>query len=186
LALAGSIPASGVMGVVGREFVSGAGALSFLLIAVAAWRERAALLARSRPWLAATLVALLVAENLSAETPARISRTRQRAALCHIPPPPAGCASLYVVASRVIEPVYINTELDALYPHNVDAMLLAELWRVPTINGFSTFNPPDWNFASPRAADYDVRVMAYARRHALHGLCRLDVRRQQPWTLARA
>ncbi|KQM57290.1 MULTISPECIES: lipopolysaccharide biosynthesis protein [unclassified Sphingomonas] len=33
LALAGSIPASGVMGVVGREFVSGAGALSFLLIA---------------------------------------------------------------------------------------------------------------------------------------------------------
>ncbi|MBD8678081.1 lipopolysaccharide biosynthesis protein [Sphingomonas sp. CFBP 13720] len=33
LALAGSIPAEGVMGVVGREFVSGAGALSFLLIA---------------------------------------------------------------------------------------------------------------------------------------------------------
>ncbi len=33
LALAGSIPASGVMGVVGREFVSGAGALSFLLVA---------------------------------------------------------------------------------------------------------------------------------------------------------
>lgn len=33
LALAGSIPATGVMGVVGREFVSGAGALSFLLVA---------------------------------------------------------------------------------------------------------------------------------------------------------
>ncbi|KQM28707.1 MULTISPECIES: lipopolysaccharide biosynthesis protein [unclassified Sphingomonas] len=33
LALAGSIPATGVMGVVGREFVSGAAALSFLLVA---------------------------------------------------------------------------------------------------------------------------------------------------------
>ncbi|WP_288409477.1 lipopolysaccharide biosynthesis protein [uncultured Sphingomonas sp.] len=33
LALAGSIPAAGVMGVVGREFVSGAAALSFLLVA---------------------------------------------------------------------------------------------------------------------------------------------------------
>ena len=155
--------------------------LPFLLIAVAAWRAHATLLARSRPWLAATLVALLVAENLSAETPAQISRARQRAALWHIPPPPAGCASFYVVASRVTEPVYINAELDALYPHNVDAMLLAELWRVPTINGFSTFNPPDWNFASPRAPDYDARVLAYARRHGLRGLCRLDVRQARPW-----
>jgi hypothetical protein len=156
--------------------------LPFLLIAVAAWRERATLLARSRPWLAATLVALLVAENLSAETPAQISRGRQRAALRSIPAPPAGCGAFYVVASRGTEPVYIDAELDALYPHNVDAMLLAELWRVPTLNGFSTFNPPDWNFASPRAADYDARVMAYARRHKLRRLCRLDVRRAQPWT----
>ena len=155
--------------------------LPFLLVAVAAWRERATLLARSRPWLAATLVVLLVAENLSAETPAQISRANQRAALWHIAPPPAGCASFYVVASRVTEPVYINAELDALYPHNVDAMLLAELWRVPTINGFSTFNPPDWHFASPRAADYDARVLTYARRHGLRSLCRLDVRGQQPW-----
>jgi len=85
------------------------------------------------------------------------------------------------VASRVTEPVYINAELDALYPHNVDAMLLAELWRMPTINGFSTFNPPDWNFASPRAPDYDARVLAYARRHGLRGLCRLDVRQARPW-----
>lgn len=159
--------------------------LPFLLIAVAGWRERTTLLARSRPWLAAILVILLVAENLSAETPAQIGRSRQRAALWPIPSPPTGCGAFYVVASRVTEPVYINAELDALYPHNVDAMLLAELWRVPTINGFSTFNPPDWNFASPRAADYDARAMAYARRHRLRHLCRLDVRQPQPWTRIR-
>lgn len=156
--------------------------LPFLLIAVAAWRHRASLLARSKPWLAAAIALLLVAENLSAETPAQISRATQRAALFNIPPPPRDCTRFYAVAARANEPLYINAELHALYPHNVDAMLLAERWAVPTINGFSTFNPPDWNFARPRAADYDARVMTYARRHRLSGLCRLDMRHAQPWS----
>jgi hypothetical protein len=99
-----------------------------------------------------------------------------------IPPPPASCASFYAVATRRDEPLYLSTFKHQLYPHNVDAMLLAELWRVPTINGFSTFNPPDWNFASPLAADYDARITAYARRHGLRGLCRLDMRQARPWS----
>ncbi len=156
--------------------------LPLLLIAAAVWRQRARRLFRRRPWLAAGLAALLVAENLSAETPAQLSRAEQRAALMHISPPPPGCASFYVVATRPTEPLYISRELHARYPHNVDAMLLAELWRVPTINGFSTFNPPDWDFAEPRAADYDARVRRYAQRHRLRGLCRLDVRARPPWS----
>jgi energy-converting hydrogenase Eha subunit B len=155
--------------------------LPFLLLVGATWRERARQVARRRPWLAAGLVTLLVAENLGTESPARLSRADQRAALWTIPPPPRGCASFYVVATRRSEPLYVNAELDGWYPHNVDAMLLAERWRIPTINGFSTFNPPDWAFATPRAADYDARVIAYARRHALHDLCRLDGRRAPMW-----
>ena len=156
--------------------------LPFLLIVVAAWRTHAVRMAQRRPWLAAGLMTLLVAENLSAETPTRLSRADQRHALLPIPRPPAGCASFYAVATRRTEPLYINDELHALYPHNVDAMLLAELWRVPTVNGFSTFNPPDWNFASPLTPDYDARVLRYARAHGLRGLCRLDVRQRQPWS----
>jgi hypothetical protein len=156
--------------------------LPFLLLVLATWRERATLLARSKPWLAGLIVALLVAENLSAESPARLSRSEQRAALWGIPAPPAGCASFYVVAARRNEPLFLNAYMNARYPHNVDAMFLAELWRVPTINGFSTFNPPDWKFTDPLAADYDARVMDYARRHKLRGLCRLDMRRAHPWT----
>jgi hypothetical protein len=158
--------------------------LPFLLIAVAAWRHRASLLARSKPWWAAAIALLLVAENLSAETPAQISRATQRAALFSIPRPPRDCTRFYVVAARADEPLYVNAELHGLYPHNVDAMLLAGLWAVPTINGFSTFNPPDWNFASPRAPDYNARAMTYARRHRLTGLCRLDMRQAQPWSHA--
>lgn len=125
---------------------------------------------------------MLVAENLSAETPAQLSRAEHRTALFAIPRPPRDCHLFYVTASRVTEPLYISEELHKLYPHNVDGMFLAELWRVPTINGFSTFNPPDWNFGDPLAADYDARVAAYARRHRLRGVCGLDVRRVQPWS----
>jgi hypothetical protein len=156
--------------------------LPFLLIIVAGWRAQAARLRGERPaWLAA-IVALLVAENLGAETPAQLSRTEQRAALSDIPPPPRDCRVFYVTASRVTEPLYISEELHKLYPHNVDGMFLAELWRVPTINGFSTFNPPDWNFGDPMAADYDARVRVYVGRHGLRDVCRLDMRRSQPWS----
>lgn len=155
--------------------------LPFLLIIVAGWRAQAARLREKRPAWVAAIVALLVAENLSAETPAQLSRAEQRAALFAIPRPPRDCRVFYVTASRVTEPLYISEELHKLYPHNVDGMFLAELWRVPTINGFSTFNPPDWHFGDPLAADYDGRVATYARRHGLRGVCGLDVRRVQPW-----
>jgi len=160
--------------------------LPFLLLVVAAWRERATRLARSRPWLAVIIVALLVAENLSAESAARLSGSVQRTALSSVPAPPASCTSFYVVAARRNEPLFVNAEKNGRYPHNVDAMFLAELWRVPTINGFSTFNPPDWKFADPLAPDYDARVMDYARRHELRGLCRLDMRQARPWTITTA
>lgn len=156
--------------------------LPFLLIVVFAWRVRLATLLRTRPWWGAAVVALLFAENLSAETAAQLSRREQRAALDAIPPPPPGCRSFHVVASRASEPVYLNAELNALYPHNVDAMFLAEQWRVPTINGFSTFNPPDWDFGEPLRADYDARVARYAARHGLRNVCRLDMRQARPWT----
>ncbi|KQO51183.1 hypothetical protein ASF14_09175 [Sphingomonas sp. Leaf257] len=156
-------------------------ALPFLLIIVAGWRAQAARLRAERPAWAAAIVALLVAENLSAETPAQLSRAVHRAALSAIPRPPRDCRVFYVTASRVTEPLYISEELHKLYPHNVDGMFLAELWRVPTINGFSTFNPPDWRFGDPLAADYDARVAAYARRHGLRDVCGLDVRRARPW-----
>lgn len=156
--------------------------LPLLLLVAAVWRERGAVLARSYPWRAAGIAVVLVVENLSAASPAQLRGSEQRAALWSIPAPPSACDSFYVVASRRNEPLYGNAALQALYPHNVDAMLLAERWNVPTINGVSTFNPPDWAFAGPMAPDYDTRVRAYARRHGLMRLCRLDVRKAQPWT----
>ena len=135
--------------------------------------------------LLAGLVALLIAEQFGTDVPVAVSRSIDGAALWSIPAPPKDCASFYVVTGRRDEQPYIDAEHEALYPHNVDAMLLAEQWRLPTINGFSTFQPPDWDFADPRAASYDTRVARYAVRHGLTKVCRLDMTSQQVWTYLR-
>jgi len=155
--------------------------LPVLLLLGFAFRQRLVELWNHRPLVAGALIALLLIEQVNFAPPTRLSRKEQRAALNAIPAPPAECSSFYIVVARPGEPVYMNPRLNTLYPHNVDAMFLAERWRVPTINGFSTFNPPDWDFARPDAPDYDLRVMAYAKRHRIGGLCRLDMRAPVPW-----
>lgn len=155
--------------------------LPVLLLVFGVYRDRIALWLRSAPLLTAGAALLLVAEQLNARSPSELGRSEQLRALETLPPPPAGCTSFYVVSARASEPFFKTAALDRIYPHNVDAMYLAERWRVPTINGFSTFTPPGWNFADARAPDYDTRVAAYARAHRLHGLCRLDARDSQPW-----
>ena len=159
--------------------------LPLLLLTAAVWRERLAALARARPWRAAAIVFLLLAEQINLDpAAAALDAREQRAALWSIPAPPPACRSFYVVAARVREPVFRTPAEHAQFAHNVDAMLLAELWRVPTINGWATFTPPDWSFARPLDQDYERRVAFYARIHDLHGLCRLDVRERQPWSMA--
>ncbi len=156
-------------------------ALPVLLLVGLAWRDSLARLWQRRPWLASGLVALLIVEQANGWHMTELSRREQSAAFGAIPAPPSGCTSFYVVAARVNEPPFGDADYHAHYAHNVDAMFLAERWRLPTLNGYSTFNPPDWNFAYPLAADYDARVAAYARTHRLTGLCRLDMRAASPW-----
>ncbi|WP_353205654.1 hypothetical protein [Sphingomonas sp.] len=159
--------------------------LPVLLLVIGAWRRCARDWAGRRPVLLAGILALLIAEQFGSDVPVQVSRTQDGAALWSLPPPPKDCRSFYVVSARRDAPLYIDAERTALYPHNVDAMLLAEHWRLPTINGFSTFNPPDWNFADPAAANYDSRIATYAVRHSLSKVCRLDARSPQVWRFLR-
>ncbi|MDO7840739.1 hypothetical protein [Sphingomonas immobilis] len=156
--------------------------LPLLLVVVAAHHARAAHWARTRPLLLAGVVLFLVAEQIGSDVPVALSRSRDGAALAAVPAPPRECQSFYVVTARRHEPVYVDAARHGMYPHNVDAMLLAQFWRVPTLNGYSTFTPRDWVFANPRAGDYDARVAAYAVRHGLSHVCRLDMEQPQPWT----
>ncbi len=156
--------------------------LPVLLLVGIHFRERLGDIWRRQPVLALGIVALLVLEQINLAHPAELSRRWQSAAFDRVPPPPADCRAFYVVAARPPEAAYVDSHQDALYSHNVDAMFLAERWRLPTINGFSTFTPPDWNFSEPQASDYDSRVRAYAGKYDLRGLCRLDIRSPRIWS----
>lgn len=131
---------------------------------------------------ALVLGALLLVEQTSATGRNNLSWREQQAMLAGIATPPAACRSFYVRASRVQPPLSAaGAATDGVYAHNVDAMVIAEVFALPTINGLSTFNPPFWDFADPLNNDYDYRVGLYAQRFSLSGLCRLDVRETPAW-----
>lgn len=90
--------------------------------------------------------------------------------------PPSACRAFFASgwqdqAKATPMPEWINT----YYAHNVSAMLIAELHRLPTVNGIASFNPPDWNFDKPNDPDYEARIRAYAQKHQISGLCRLNL-----------
>lgn len=90
--------------------------------------------------------------------------------------PPQQCTSFFVTGwpnqnTATSMPELINN----YYAHNVSAMLIAELSHLPTINGFASFNPPDWKFGYPNNADYIQRIRQYAQKHQIKGLCKLNL-----------
>jgi hypothetical protein len=118
---------------------------------------------------AALLGALLVAEQLVAPYYGA-DRRAEEARLAAIANPPPDCRVF--IATRPREGTITDQRL-GLYSPNVDAMMAASALRLPTINGFSTFNPPGWNLADPSGPTYPARALAEAARHNLTP-CGLD------------
>ncbi|WP_375403752.1 hypothetical protein [uncultured Sphingomonas sp.] len=148
-----------------------------------------------RPRTVAAVVAFLLFEQIQLGAPLAVDRPREMAMLSSVGAPPANCRAFFVVSARpdgrdvLAEAKRISRawndeparDLAANYRHNVDAMLLASYYGRPTINGFSSFQPPDWAFGSPDSPDYAKRVRDYAARHRITGLCGLDRRRRPHW-----
>lgn len=148
-----------------------------LLVSLAGLGE--ALRGRSR-WLHACALAacaFVVTEQLNQVSYTAIDRHAATAALRRIAPAPPGCRAFVADDTRPL--AADQGPVDHLYRHNVEAMLIAEYIGLPTINGFSSFNPPDWDLANPQLPDYHARAAAYAQRHRIDGLCHLDLATQQ-------
>lgn len=130
-------------------------------------------LARLSPRLPASilivLVGLLVLEELN-RAYINLDRQAELQKVSNIPAPPAECEVFYVSGWH-----NQSSMIDKIYAHNVSAMLIAELVKKPTINGFASFNPPDWNLADPNASNYDARVRAYLESHKINNVCKLDL-----------
>lgn len=86
--------------------------------------------------------------------------------------PPKECLSFYTSGWEGQERLGIVGDI---YAHNVSAMFIAQVVNIPTINGIASFNPPDWDFANPNNSNYDKRMLYYAGKHGVSGLCKLDL-----------
>ena len=126
----------------------------------------------SRP-LVAVVALVLVAEQITVQQPIALNRPAEMLQLRSIPAPPPICRSFFVAHARA--GIHLTPEVNAIYSHNVDAMLLSEWFRLPTLNGYATFEPPDWNFVGPERPDYLQRIRDYVQAHDLADVCAVDL-----------
>ena len=119
--------------------------------------------------------ALLVAEEVNTGALVALDRPHELAYLNSVPPPPAGCKAFFTSSARP-ETVLDEPDLEDFYNHNVDAMIIAEMTHLPTINGASTFHPPNWDLVAPGRSDYLERVRRYAVANGVTQLCGLDLK----------
>jgi len=86
---------------------------------------------------------------------------------------PENCSAFYVAAAA---PGNNNQEdfRDQNYMH--DAMLVSIRRHVPTLNGRSGKNPPNWSLRNVRAPEYEENVRQWIKRHKVEGnVCRLEI-----------
>ncbi|HJV80883.1 hypothetical protein [Noviherbaspirillum sp.] len=129
------------------------------------------------------LSALLIAGEIN-EPYLNLDRQAELARIALPNAPPESCRAFYVSGWEEQGRDEFPEVVKSTYAHNVTAMLVAQFARIPTINGIASFNPPDWNFGYPARKDYDERVRAYAERHHVAGLCKLDLNSKQ-WSAAK-
>lgn len=107
--------------------------------------------------------AFLAIEEVNLARNHGIDRRQELALLATVPGPPPGCESFCL--REPPEPAKHGIA------QQIDAMLIAERLGVPTVNGYSGFNPPGWNMANTASADYYDQVGRWAALHHLRHLC---------------
>jgi len=111
--------------------------------------------------------AFLLLEQVNLAGTHQISRRDEEDRLGVISAPPAGCESFFIQQAAIPRRPGIALQ--------VDAMLMSQRLAVPTINGYSGFNPPGWNLGNPSAPDYLDQVAGWASAHRLRQPCAYQV-----------
>ena len=119
------------------------------------------------------LLLLAAIEQVNLAHPAGLSRRLEHQYFSAVAPAPRDCQSFYVA------PEQNATEFEV----QLDAMMVAMMEHVPTLNGYSGFIPKGWDFYDTKAADYEQHALRWAAKRGItHGLCRLDIK-SGTWTL---
>jgi hypothetical protein len=125
---------------------------------------------RGRLWAVGfwVIVALLLAEQINTTSAHLIERDSENAILGRAHRPPASCASFFLA--------YAATPGRPYFANQIDAMFIARQDNIPTLNGYSGWFPPGWDFLY-FGTDYLAKVREWALRNKVTaGLCGLDLR----------
>jgi len=125
------------------------------------------------------ITGLLVVEQVNDFPVFNIDRATENNFISSIQPAPASCDVFFAENSRP------GVDIDTSRRHNVDAVIVSELFGKPTINGYATFIPPHWNLVHPQEPGYLDDVHAWLTSNPVDmRLCGLNFRtgewRQMP------
>lgn len=116
---------------------------------------------------------LLVGEQINSLPVHQIQRTAETALFERTHRPPSVCSSFFLA-----EPASSDRPW---YANQIDAMIVARMYDLPTVDGYSGWNPAGWNL---RNVDNETinNVRAWALSHKVDaGICGLDLRNGS-WT----
>ena len=128
----------------------------------------------AHPLIGAAIGAVLLVEQYNVSYGHGLTQQSENWVFAAIPHPPADCRSFFIrrPLPRLDWPQ--GARLDHSY--GTDAMIVAERFNLPTLNGHDSFLPGDWDLSGGNVPDYLARVRSYAKAHGIaEGLCSLDV-----------
>ena len=167
-----TVPGARAVRVVSRyQLVLAIPVVAFAVMGAAAWARRAS------PAAVVALVGVLLLEQANAYAPLFLDRTWELSRLNAVPMPPGACRAFWVSAARTES--RFGEAVEDPYNHNTEAMLVAAVLGLPTMNGISTFNPLGWPSGWPGQSGYEAEVAEWATKHGLTGLCSLDLQRMR-------
>lgn len=123
----------------------------------------------------AVLGIFLIAEQITVATATALSRKAELAKFGVMPEPPAACRVFYAAEAARTQRFWVHFQ--------TEAVMLAQLTGVPTVNGNSSWQPDGWDFNDPSMPDYRQLVRKWLQSHGLNdGVCEVVVA-DWSWTL---
>lgn len=122
------------------------------------------------PLVLSVILGLVLIEQLHVRPSSLVDHSDQLELLEAVPAKPPSCSSFFVTAPAPSTPFYVP---------QLDAMLIASRFRIPTVNGYSGHTPADWGLNDPRAPGYLDAVRSWAgATGTTAGLCAYDLTRK--------
>ena len=82
------------------------------------------------------------------------------------------CRSFFIKEAST---AYISRSPHMAALYGIDATFVATKYAVPTLNGYSAWEPPDWHLRDPHTPEYSAGVDDWIARHHLDHVCELDI-----------